>query len=108
MTITSIPCTPSGQPFWNQRTTLSGQDYLLSFQWSQRDGHWFLSLADADNSPIFSGRKLVDSANLFARLLDPRLPPGALIVLDTQLAGKDPDFSDLDSRCLLFYDDGQP
>jgi hypothetical protein len=100
----AIPCTPSGQAHWTQRTTLSGRDYVLTFDWSQRDGHWWLTIADQDGVSILT-RKLVDRVNLFARVLDTRVPGGQLFAYDTQATGPglDPDFAGLGSRFELIY-----
>lgn len=103
-TLFTIPCVPNGQARWTQRTTLDGRDYQLSFDWSSRDGHWIMSIADQDASPIKSGIKLVSTWPLLGvALLDSRRPAGELWILDTQGQGVDPGFSDLGSDFLLAY-----
>jgi hypothetical protein len=91
-----IPCTPSGQAAWTQVTALDGVSFILTFRWSQREGHWTLDLADADGVPIRSGMLLVAGAVLLAGCLDSRRPAGEIVVVDTTGAEDvDPGFSDL-------------
>lgn len=105
MALLQIPSIPEGQARWQQRTTLQGRDFLLTFEWSQRDGHWYLSMADVDGTPIFTGRKLVDRWPLLRYVLDAKRPPGEVFVADTLEQGKDPDFTDLGTRCVLIYEE---
>jgi hypothetical protein len=100
-----VPCTPNGQARWTQRTAIAGRDYQLTFDWNQRTGHWSLSLADQDGSPIASGLQLVTNWPLLRTVLDTRCPPGLLVVIDTLDRGEDPGFSDLGSRFVLAYFD---
>ena len=100
-----VPCVPGGQSSWVQRTTLAGVDYLLSFQWSQRAGRWYLSLADADGNPIATSRLVTTSWRLLRGVTDPRRPPGDLVCIDTFGQGWDPGFSDLGARFTLVYAD---
>lgn len=104
-TLYTIPCAPGGQANWTQRTTLDGRDYQLAFYWEQRDGHWYLSLADQDGVQIKSGIKLVGGEwpLLGAALLDSRRPPGELYILDLQSGGLDPGFDDLGGAYVLAY-----
>jgi hypothetical protein len=98
-----IPCTPAGNSYWSQRTTIAGRNYQLTFLWSQRAGAWSLSIADQDGSPILSGITLVAGYPLTSTL-DARLPPGLLVVDDTLgLFDVDPGFSDLGDRFRLVY-----
>lgn len=100
-----VPCTPGGQSSWVQRTTLDGVDYLLTFQWSQRAGHWYLSLSDADSNPIASGRLITTSWRLLRGVNASNRPPGDFVCVDTLGDGWDPGFSDLGDRFLLLYGD---
>jgi hypothetical protein len=98
-----VPCKPSGQSHWTQRTALGGRDYVLTFDWSQRDGHWSLSVADQDEEPIASGLSLVTDWPLLRGVIDARRPPGELLVVDTLDERQDPGFADLGDRFLLVY-----
>lgn len=99
-----VPCTPAGDAVWSQRTALDGVDFLLTFRWSQRDGHWLLDLADAEGGAIRHGMALVPSVDLLAGVVDERRPAGKLAILDTTGAlDADPGFSDLGARFVLVY-----
>jgi hypothetical protein len=102
----SIPCTPSGQARWTQRTTIAGREYAMTFEWLQRDGHWWWSIADQDGVPIASGVKLVCGAKLLEVCRDLRAPAGPIVVYDTTGAyDADPGFDDLGGRFALVYFD---
>ncbi len=99
-----IPCSPSGESDWTQRTALAGADYLLRFRWSQRAGTWSLTLSDADGVAIASGIVLVCGVLLLERVADPRRPPGDLLALDVSgLNDSDPAWPDLGARFALVY-----
>jgi hypothetical protein len=98
----TIPCVPSGVSNWVQRTALGGRDYQLTFLWAQRSGSWTLLLADQD-AVLITVLKLVPSWRLLQRCVDPRRPPGELMLIDTQGAGQDPGFSGLGDRWQLVY-----
>ena len=100
----SIPCTPNGVACWTQRTALDGVDFLLRFDWFQRDGHWRLSISDASGAAIRSGVVLVVDTPLLWGVVDARRPPGELAVVDTTgVNDVDPGFSDLGARFTLLY-----
>lgn len=99
-----IPCAPGGAASWTQQTPLEGRYYQLTFDWHARTGVWKLDLADADGTPIRSGIALLLNVSLLAGLVDPRRPPGALVVVDTTGAeDADPGFDTLGGRFKLVY-----
>ena len=101
-----VPCAPNGAALWTQRTPLDGTDYVLTFDWHQRVGRGVLHLADADGVPIRTGMVLNLGTALLGGSLDPRRPPGELVVVDaTGARDVDPGFGDLGSRFLLAYAD---
>lgn len=97
-----VPLSPGGQSSWVQRTALGGVDFLLTLDWSQREGVWTLTLSDATES-IISSHALVTSWLLLRRVTDPRRPAGELLVIDTGGAGTDPTFASLGDRHKLVY-----
>lgn len=98
----NIPCKPNGQSRWQQRTQMSGRDYLLTFEWNQRLGQWWLLLSDQDDKPI---RAFMLNTNwpLLKGCVDSRRPPGNLILLDTGGKHEGCTFSGLGDRWQLVY-----
>lgn len=109
MTILAIPCQPGGQSHWTQTTSLGGNDYQLTFRWSQRAGRWALDLADSAGVPIVQGRTLAPLLRLLRGIRDPRRPPGDIVLVDQRAAREglaDPTFTSLGERHQLVYLDG--
>lgn len=102
-----VPCTPDGASHWTQRSTLDGRDYLLTFDWNQRDGSWSLAVADQDGATIATGRRLSTGFPLLREVRDARRPPGELVVVDTLASDtrepEDPSFASLGARHALVY-----
>lgn len=98
-----IPCAPDGQSNWRQRTAIDGRDYILSFTWVQRDGHWYMDLADQDGVAISSGIKLVPTWPLLRGITDARRPPGQMILEDTTGGLAEPAFGELGTKYQLVY-----
>jgi hypothetical protein len=86
-----------------QRVTLGEQDFTLTLEWIQRESFWYLSLADANEVPILTGRKVVANFPLLARVTDARAPAGELIAVDVSGANADPGRTDLGTRVLLTF-----
>ncbi len=87
--------------------TLSGVSYTLGLYWNTRGGFWSLDFYDAAGDPIATGIKLVADWELISQFADSAMPPGFLYCVDTSGQSLDPGVSDLGSRVILVYDDGQ-
>lgn len=94
--------TSSARPHVRHRVRLDGRDYLLVFDWSGREGAWYVHILDASGSPIVTGRKVVANGKLGHRSIDPRRPAGLLMAVDPTGAG-DPGIDDLGRRVFLVY-----
>jgi len=103
-----IPCVPNDYAHWTQITALDGEVFGLTFDWNQRDGHWRLSLADADGAAIVSGVTLTSGGEPLQSVAGVNRPLGELICYDTeQREDVDPGFADLGARFLLVYLDAE-
>lgn len=81
MSLLIIPTTP-GTPYFRQKTTLEGREFLLGFSYNQRIGRWYLSLYDETEAPLLLGLKLMTNRPLLRHYrADTRLPPGELIAV---------------------------
>jgi hypothetical protein len=102
MAVLTLPADPV-LPAYDFEVELEGALYRFELHWNARDGAWFMSLYDANDEPLVAGRKVVLGADLLGHSADPRLPPGALLIIDTSGANEDPGRDDLGARCLLGY-----
>jgi hypothetical protein len=62
-----------------------------------------VEIRDVNGVRLLSGRRVVVSLPLLARLRDPRLPAGELTAVDTTGANADPGVNDLGGRVRLLY-----
>lgn len=105
MTILFIPT--DSVPYYSQRTDLEGVEYVLTFEFSQREVCWYLSLSDSDGAEIVSGVKLVCNVPLLSKIQDDRAPEGLLFCIANGTDDTPPGLTDLlsspDGRCRLTY-----
>ena len=97
-------------PFFRETVTLSGTEYVLDFQYNQREDRWYLSLYDVDGLPIYVGRKIVPSVPLFRKCADPRAPIGALIAQTLTADDTAPGLDELGTTkrvSLVYYEPGE-
>jgi hypothetical protein len=91
-------------PLYNERVTLDGKEYLLAFDYSERENRWYLSVSDVNEKLLASGIKLVSNWPLLDQKADPGLPPGVLFAFDPlELEGDAPGFQDLGRGVTLIY-----
>lgn len=67
----------SDKPFYTQRTTLEGREFVLEFTYNQREDVTYLSILDTANVLIRGSIKIITNRALLSRYkYDTRLPPG--------------------------------
>jgi hypothetical protein len=93
----------SDAAFYDFEVDLDERAFTIEIRWNARAGGWFLSLYDSAGVPLSMGRRIVLGANLLGHGVDPALPPGTLLAVDTTTQDSDPGRDDLGSRVLLAY-----
>jgi len=98
-----IPTEYNGTARYSEVINLSGENFVLHFDWNSRDDHWYLSVNDSDDLPISGmvGRKLTARYPVGARSIDERRPP-FLIYVDTSTLA-DPTLNSLGLDDVLLY-----
>jgi hypothetical protein len=94
---------------FEQTTQLDGLEYLLTFQWSDRESCWYLDVEDQDGNPLCELVKLVVSWPLLRRFrTNQAVPQGVLACCD--MSAPTPDQAadivspeELGQRVLLMY-----
>lgn len=74
---------PSDTPLFTVRVQLDGTDFLLGFNYTEREDRFYLTVNDSTGSPIVGGLKVVENWPLLSRTSDSRRPLGDLFALDT-------------------------
>lgn len=80
--------------------------FLLTFRWNEREGYWYLSIADSNGVDVATGIKIVINTPLLRRCVSAGRPTGELIALDaaTNTSG-DPGLNELGGRVVLVYEE---
>lgn len=97
---------PVGREASQVRTvTLDGRSYQLEIEWVQRLGQWVFSLRTGAGALLVGSKALTVGSDLLRQVRhDPRVPLGALGVLDTQTPPRDPAWGDWGDRHVLLYE----
>lgn len=91
-------------PLYTQRVTLDGIEYVLKFDWNDRENRWYLSLYDVSETPLATGIKIVSNWPLLRRFTSANMPPGSLMAADlSPQGGESPMYADLGVRVKLLY-----
>lgn len=106
MAITVLPLDAT-LPAYTVDVDLSGTVYRLKCEYNTRAEAWILGLGLPDGTQIVEGQPLRADAMPLRAIVDERLPPGRIFVMDTTSAGTDPAYEDLGVRVLVCYDDGE-
>jgi hypothetical protein len=73
-----------GTPLFDMRTTLNGVEYVLLFDWHDRESRWYMSVFDVSGNTITAGIKLLANWPLYSRETLPQAPHGQFIVSDPE------------------------
>ncbi len=93
----------SGPAFQKFATAIDGNTFVINLRWNGRDAAWYFDLADADESPIVSGIKIVQGMLLGRRCTDPRFPRGVFWAVDLTNQKIDATFDDLGTRVVVYF-----
>jgi hypothetical protein len=80
-----------------QETALGGTVYRLTFRYNERDGYWYLTIADIEDVIIKGAFKLVPGARFLRYVVEDTRPAGELLILET------PDRNTLGSSAPVIY-----
>lgn len=95
-------------PFFSETVTLTGTEYVLDFQYNQREDRWYLSLYDTNGNAIYLGRKIVPSVPLFRKCASGSKPLGDLIAQTLTANDAPPNIDELGERVqLVYYEPGE-
>ena len=92
-------------PFYSERVTLDGVVYNLHFRWHTREGRWYFSIHDVEDTPLLVSIKLLTDWPIAVYQKARGLPPGTLIVSSTNADKSPPRLDDfgIGKRCEFNY-----
>jgi hypothetical protein len=85
--------------------SLDGVAYKFFFSWSTREACWHMSLFLEDETPIWSGIRVVVNWPLNQRSRSALRPPGMFMAFDAEQQSVDPGLTDLGGRVQIIYFD---
>lgn len=77
--------------------------FNFGFEWNDRDSGWYMSLADVNQVPLLSGRRIILNYPLINLYRNEALPLGDLMAIDTTGMDTEPGLLDLGDRVKLTY-----
>lgn len=84
-------------------TSLEDVEVVLRFDWSTRMERWHLSILDTSENPILMGQVMNINNELISRFKIDGLPPGQMMLYDTEGKSQECGRDDLGQRCRLLY-----
>lgn len=96
----------AGSPLHEQRVTLGGEDFVLRFDYSEREDRWYLSVYDAAGASVRRGMKVNCNWDVLRMGSATNRPAGALVFLDTTRnrdSGEAPTFGEFGRTVKLGY-----
>jgi len=85
------------------RTVLDGLEWQFTFQWNERAGAWFFSLADVNGDMLLESKKLVVERDLLHGLVSQTRPAGTLILYEVSGAYTEAGRDSLETTHQLCY-----
>jgi hypothetical protein len=92
---------------WTEQVELDEVTFTLTFYYNDRDGGWYLTIADSANNPILASQRVVVNYPIgWKQRYNVNMPAGSLEFIDTSGQGIDPQsVNDLGTRVQLLYFD---
>lgn len=75
-------------PNYEQRTRLSGKDFLLRFRYQERDCFWYLRISDTNGNVIVGDTRIIANLPLLSTVTDLGRPAGEIICIDLRPSAK--------------------
>lgn len=95
---------PVDTPCFTMKATLGESDYVLRFDYQERQDRWYLGVYTADMAPVALGMKVVCAWDVLRCCALSARPPGKLVFASDN-EDAPPGFADLGRSCFLMYVD---
>lgn len=96
----TVPTLP-GVPLYDMRVTLGGSSFVLTFDWSDREQRYYLTVSDVSGNVLVAGLKLISGAGVMQRFVSRAKPQGNFIVADPE--SLPPTVVDFGQRSFLLF-----
>jgi hypothetical protein len=98
-----LPIVPQGADF-SFVTQLDGVAFTFGFRWNWRDSGWYLTLGDAEGTPLAQGLRVVLRTSLLGKApFRQGFPQGYLYATDTSGQDVEAAQDDIGSRVKVYY-----
>jgi hypothetical protein len=99
--ILQIPIPLPGYPLWDERITLDGREYILRFDWHDREACFYFDVLDVDRNVITAGIKIIQNWALYTRETAEASPKGNFLAYSPDKTI--PQLADFGLRSILLY-----
>ena len=106
MAITVLPI-DALLPSYTVDVDLGATVYRFDLAYNTRAECWSIGIGLPDGTVIANGQVIRADWEPFAAIVDERMPAGTIFTVDLEGTGTDPDETDLGTRVLVCYDDGE-
>ena len=97
----TIPVPQLGAPLFTERVTLAGSEFVLTFDWHDRESRWYMHIADVNGNIITAGLKLIPAWPIYERETFRNRPLGQFVVFDPSVLP--PALMDFGQRSFLIF-----
>jgi uncharacterized protein DUF6983 len=87
--------------FYRQFVTLDNEEYIMVFDYNQREDSWYLSIED----DVLNGIRLSGNNDILDQYHYLEVPPGELKIVDQDGLGREPNRDNFGDRVILTYDE---
>lgn len=102
MAILTIP-TSTTLGAYTQQVSLDDILYNFTFQFNDREGYWYFSIADETGNALRSGIKITANWPMLRLLIGENALPGLIMAIDPTDQDQDPGLADLGDKVFLVY-----
>ena len=99
------PPSRTGLDFYRYRVVLDGAPYFFEYRLNDRVDRYHVSVEDAANTVLVQSKRVVLDTDLFRVYRHKNIPPGRIVVVDSEDGSVEPGKGELFGRVLVAYDE---
>lgn len=94
-------------PSFEFRLVLESVTYFFIFKFNRRRNRWLFDITDQNKTTILAGISMLTDVDIASMFKYRNIPPGLLLVFDTEDKQYNPEHFDLGDRVKFLYEESQ-